>query len=110
MGEVFLARDTKLGRRVAIKFLTAHDPELAQRFVQEARATARCGHENIVTIYEADAFEGRPYMVLEYLQGHTLAELLADGKAMPASRVAELASPVVFQTRTRLLAPSATKS
>src|SRR5512142_3328033 len=82
MGEVFLARDTKLGRRVAIKFLHTQDPALVQRFVVEARATASCGHENIVTLYEADTHQGRPYMVLEYLQGHTLAELLG-GKPLP---------------------------
>jgi hypothetical protein len=95
MGEVFLARDTKLGRRAAIKFLHAQDPELVERFVLEARATARCGHENIVTLYEADTFNGRPYMALEYLKGNSLADLLADGKPMPASRAVELATPVL---------------
>jgi serine/threonine protein kinase len=95
MGEVYLARDTKLGRRVAIKFLHTQDPALVQRFVLEARATARCGHENIVTLYEADTFEGRPYMALEYLQGNTLADLMAGGKPMPPSRAVELVSPIL---------------
>ncbi len=95
MGEVFLARDTKLGRRVAIKFLHTQDPALVQRFVLEARATARCGHENIVTLYEADTFQGRPYMALEYLQGNTLAELLDGDKPIPPSRAVELSSPVL---------------
>jgi serine/threonine protein kinase len=94
MGEVFLARDTKLGRRVAIKFLRTQDPALVQRFLLEARATARCSHENIVTLYEADTYQGRPYMVLEYLQGHTLAELVG-AKPVPPGRAVELMSPVL---------------
>jgi hypothetical protein len=65
MGQVFLARDTKLGRKVAIKFLLHDDPNFAQRFLIEARATARVTHENIVSIYEVGEFEGMPYMVLE---------------------------------------------
>jgi serine/threonine protein kinase len=76
MGQVFLARDTKLGRKVAIKFLLHDDPEFVQRFVVEARATARCTHENIVTIFEVGEHEGLPYMVLEYLEGKTLSDVL----------------------------------
>jgi serine/threonine protein kinase len=95
MGEVFLARDTKLGRRVAIKFLHTQDPALVDRFVLEARATARCSHENIVTLYEADTFNGRPYMALEYLEGDTLAALIRDAGPMPPSRAVELVVPVL---------------
>jgi hypothetical protein len=76
MGQVFLARDTKLGRRVAIKFLLQSDPVLAQRFLIEARATARVSHENIVAIYEVGEYDGMPYMVLEYLEGKTLSQVL----------------------------------
>ena len=76
MGQVFLARDTKLGRKVAIKFLLHDDPNFAQRFLVEARATARCTHENIVTIYEVGEHEGLPFMVLEYLEGKTLSQTL----------------------------------
>jgi len=79
MGQVFLARDTKLGRKVAIKFLLHDDPNFAQRFLIEARATARCTHENIVSIYEVGEHEGLPYMVLEYLEGKTLSQVL-EGK------------------------------
>ena len=74
MGQVFLARDTKLGRKVAIKFLLRPDPTFVSRFVIEARATARCTHENIVTIFEVDEHDGLPFMVLEYLEGKTLNE------------------------------------
>ncbi len=83
MGQVFLARDTKLGRKVAIKFLLHDDPAFAQRFLVEARATARCTHENIVSIYEVGEYQGLPYMVLEYLEGKTLAEVL---KGRPSPR------------------------
>ncbi|MFN0253903.1 MAG: protein kinase domain-containing protein [Kofleriaceae bacterium] len=76
MGQVFLARDTKLGRKVAIKLLLRDDPTLVARFVAEARATARCTHENIVTIHEVGEHAGLPFMVLEYLEGTTLAALI----------------------------------
>jgi hypothetical protein len=76
MGQVFLARDTKLGRKVAIKFLLHDDPDFVQRFLVEARATARCMHENIVTIYEVGEHQGLPFMVLEFLEGKTLSEVL----------------------------------
>src|SRR5688572_28365195 len=65
MGRVFLARDLKLGRRVAIKFLQTADEELSQRFVLEAKTTASCSHENIVVIHDAGEYEHVLYMVLE---------------------------------------------
>jgi hypothetical protein len=83
MGQVFLARDTMLGRKVAIKFLLHDDPDFVQRFLVEARATARCTHENIVTIYEVGEHEGLPYMVLEYLEGQTLSDVIG---AQPSVR------------------------
>ncbi|HEU4406504.1 MAG TPA: protein kinase [Polyangiaceae bacterium] len=79
MGAVFLARDTKLGRLVAIKILREQSPQGARRLLAEARATARCKHENIVVIHEVDEFGGRPYLVLEYLEGRTLRAWLAAG-------------------------------
>ncbi|HEU4409448.1 MAG TPA: protein kinase [Polyangiaceae bacterium] len=78
MGTVFVARDTKLGRLVAIKVLLRHSDHNAQRFLAEARATARCKHENIVVIHEVDERGGCPYMVLEYLAGRTLRDWLAE--------------------------------
>jgi serine/threonine protein kinase len=80
MGTVFLARDTKLGRLVAIKSLREYSAEGAARFLVEARATARCKHENIVIIHEVDELHGTPYMVFEHLEGRTLRELLAAGE------------------------------
>ncbi|WP_268811458.1 serine/threonine-protein kinase [Archangium violaceum] len=94
MGTVCLARDTRLGRRVAIKFLHTEDPDLTKRFILEARATARCSHENIVIIYEVGEHQGSPFMVLEYLQGQPMKKLIA-GQRLPPSRAVELMVPVV---------------
>jgi len=69
MGVVYLARDLRLGRRVAIKLISELRPELHERLMVEARAIAQCRHENIVVIYEIGEYEGTPYLVLEYLEG-----------------------------------------
>jgi serine/threonine protein kinase len=98
MGAVHLARDIKLGRRVAIKFLQSDQPETTARFILEARATARCQHENIVVIYEVGEdveHGGHPFMVLEYLQGAPLGQQIQPGRRMPAARAVEIMVPVV---------------
>ncbi|MCW5801424.1 MAG: serine/threonine protein kinase [Deltaproteobacteria bacterium] len=92
MGIVYVARDTRLGRRVAIKFLRTMARDVAERFLVEARATAQCNHDNIVIIHEADEYLGMPYMVLELLEGQTLRELVTH--ALPATRALELVVPV----------------
>jgi serine/threonine protein kinase len=94
MGTVFLARDTKLGRRVAIKFLHSTNPEINRRFAQEARTTALCSHENIVVIHEVGEHQGSPFMVLEYLQGQPLNKAVGSQR-LPPTRAAELMVPVV---------------
>src|SRR5262249_27370678 len=94
MGRVFLARDTRLGRRVAMKFLPGGSAGFTERVLAEARATARCNHENIVVIHEVGSHDGQPYMVLEYLEGSTLADVIG-GKRLTAGRAAELMVPVV---------------
>src|SRR5215813_13261708 len=76
MGTVYLARDTRLGRLVALKLLTKHTGDHAARFLREARATAQLAHENIVVIHELGEHLGTPYMVLEHLQGKTFEEML----------------------------------
>jgi len=94
MGSVFLGRDTRLGRKVAIKFLRTQSPDLTKRFILEARTTAACSHENIVVIYEVDVWSGAPFMVLEYLQGQPLSKLMPETR-LPPSRAVELMVPVV---------------
>jgi serine/threonine protein kinase len=90
MGTVFLARDLRLGRRVAIKFLQSNQPELTQRFLVEARTTARCQHDNIVVIYEVGEHNGSPYIVLEYLNGKPLTTLTDNGQRLPYTRAVEI--------------------
>ncbi|MFT7579467.1 MAG: serine/threonine protein kinase [Myxococcota bacterium] len=95
MGAVYLGRDIRLGRRVAIKFLHTASAEMTERFVIEAQATARVEHENIVSIYEVGMWGDSPYMVLQFLQGNELSKLIPRGKAMPVPRVVELMTPVL---------------
>ncbi len=99
MGTVYLARDTTLGRLVAIKVLQMQTGPSAERFLIEAQATARCRHDNIVVIYEVGEFRGYPYMVLEYLEGRTLREWMAQrdpsSGPVPPSLAVELLLPVV---------------
>ncbi|HXU04107.1 MAG TPA: serine/threonine-protein kinase, partial [Polyangia bacterium] len=94
MGTVYLARDVRLGRRVAIKVLLARSATLTRDFLREARATASCEHENIVVIHEADEHEGTPYMVLEHLEGSNLRQA-AGGRKLAPARAVELIVPVV---------------
>ncbi len=95
MGSVYLARDTRLGRRVAIKFLRTHSPDLTKRFILEARTTAAVQHENIVIIFEVDGWQGMPFMVFEYITGTTLTKVAPDTKPLPPPRAVELMVPVV---------------
>ncbi|MBA3538292.1 MAG: protein kinase [Deltaproteobacteria bacterium] len=91
MGTVFLARDLRLGRRVAIKFLqTTGQNEMTQRFLVEARTTARCQHDNIVVIYEVGEHNGAPYIVLEFLNGKPLTTLTENGGRLPYARAVEI--------------------
>ena len=74
MGVVFKALDTRLARLVAIKWLLSNQRDLVRRFRAEAKATARCRHDNIVVIHEVDECLGHPYIVFEYLEGQTLRQ------------------------------------
>ena len=82
MGEVYRARDTRLGRDVAIKVLPAHlsaSPEARQRFEREARAISQLTHAHICTLYDVGSESGTEYLVMELLEGETLAARLARG-------------------------------
>lgn len=81
MGEVYLARDVRLGRRVALKFVRSDHAGRAvvgRRFLAEARATARFSHPNIVTIYDMGEHQGAPYLALEFIEGQSLRQRMRE--------------------------------
>src|SRR5882762_10402769 len=85
MGEVYRARDTRLGREVAVKVLPqafASDPDRLRRFEQEARAAGRLDHPNILVIHDVGTHAGSPYLVTELLEGETLRARMG-GSALP---------------------------
>jgi serine/threonine protein kinase/TolB-like protein len=82
MGKVYLAEDTKLQRRVSLKFLSTNftqDHERLRRFEQEARATSALNHPNILTIHEISEFDGLRFIATEFIEGQTLRERLRSG-------------------------------
>jgi eukaryotic-like serine/threonine-protein kinase len=86
MGEVYRAKDTRLGREVAVKVLPSSfstDPDRLRRFEQEARAASSLNHPNILTVHDVGAQEGAPYVVSELLEGDTLRARLAGGPLPP---------------------------
>ena len=86
MGEVYLAHDTRLQRSVAVKVLPAAfaaNAERRQRFEQEARATATLNHPNVMAVFDVGVDDGVPYVVLELLEGQTLAAALSKGPLPP---------------------------
>jgi len=96
MGEVFRAWDPKLGREVAIKVLPeafAGDPGALVRFELETRSLASLSHPNVVQVFDAGEQDGRPYLVMELVEGETLRERLSRGP-MPWRKAAELAAAV----------------
>ncbi len=96
MGIVYKARDDRLGRFVAVKFLTdewEREEEALQRFRQEARAASSLNHPNICTVYDIDEYEGRPFIVMEFLEGATLERRLATSR-IRMDHLLELGAPL----------------
>ncbi|HZS04408.1 MAG TPA: protein kinase [Blastocatellia bacterium] len=99
MGEVWLAEDTQLGRKVAVKLLPAGfttQPERVRRFELEARAASALNHPNIITIYEIGEAEGTHYIVTEFVEGETLRRRMADAphKQLKLSEALDVAAQI----------------
>jgi eukaryotic-like serine/threonine-protein kinase len=94
MASVYLARDTDLDRPVAVKLLAENltgDDSFRERFVREARLAARLSHPNVVSVYDAGEEAGRPFIVMECVEGETLADVLARRRRLPADEAVALA-------------------
>jgi serine/threonine-protein kinase len=97
MAAVYRARDSELDRPVAIKILAEHlatDASFRERFVREARMAGRLAHPNIVHVYDAGEDNGRPFIVMEYVEGRTLADELREHEKLAPARVVDLALQV----------------
>jgi eukaryotic-like serine/threonine-protein kinase len=97
MALVYRARDEELDRPVAIKLLAdnlAADEAFRKRFLREARLAAQLAHPNVVQVYDSGEADGRPYIVMEYVEGETLADLLARRGRLPPAEAVELALQV----------------
>lgn len=96
MGDIYLARDTRLGRKVALKFLPEYltnDDSRVRRFKQEARAASALNHPNLLTIYEIEQVDGRYFIAAEFVDGETLRERMKSGR-LKSSAALEIAAQI----------------
>ena len=94
MGEVYLAEDTTLGRRVAMKFLSSTTREYRARFLREARAVSTLTHPNIATVFDyGETSKGQPYIVMEFIKGEPLSDKLREG-SLPLPEAVRIVSHI----------------
>ncbi|MCK9902174.1 serine/threonine-protein kinase [Frankia sp. Cpl3] len=96
MGEVWVGRDVKLDREIAVKFVRfpdgRPDEELVRRFIRESRITARLVHPGVPAVYDAGTHDGRPYLVMQRVHGISVADLVAEQGALPVGWAAAIAA------------------
>ncbi len=92
MGEVYLAEDSELNRKVALKFLPSHlcqDADCRARFKREAQAAAKLDHPNIVTVHEVGEYHSRPFISMQHIEGQSLKEVLSS-RTLPLDRIMDI--------------------
>ena len=97
MAEVFLGEDQLLGRPVAVKVLFpefASDPNFVERFRREAQAAANLSHPNIVGVFDWGKERNTYYIVMEYVEGRTLSQIIRKEGPLPTARIAEIADAI----------------
>ncbi len=98
MATVYRATDTRLGRTVAVKVLLAsfaNNPDFVERFIQEARSAAALTHPNVVAVHDQGVAEGYPYLVMEFVPGRTIREVLHDAGSLTSSHALEIMKSVL---------------
>jgi serine/threonine-protein kinase len=96
MGEVYLAEDTDLERKVALKFLAApiaHDADALERFKREAKAAAALSHPHIIAIHEVGVCDDQPYIAMSYVEGTSLSQMIREGQ-LPIGRAVDIACQI----------------
>ena len=102
MADVYLATDTQLGRRVALKLLYrrfAQDPEFVERFRREASAAAGLQHQHVVSVYDRGEWDGTYYIAMEYLEGRSLKAVIHQEAPLEPGRAIELAVQILRAAR-----------
>lgn len=98
MATVYRGTDLRLGRTVALKVLggvLVNDPDFVERFTQEARATAALTHPNVVAVHDQGISEGFPFLVMEFVQGRTIREIMAQSGPFTSAHALEIISSIL---------------
>ena len=94
MGVLYLGFDPATDRHVALKVLRVDSIDFRERFLREARLSARLQHPNIITVYDVGSHEGQPFIAMEFIAGETLAQIIGRGAPLPLARVISLAQQI----------------